>query len=230
MPFKYIFILISCLFITVSTNCQDQIVCFDGHEGSDPFLINGKIYSFFPPPEVRGNPFLFSDDFLPGQLLIMDRQYTGQLLKYDIFNQQLLLNFTTTSGANEVIVVSEAWLQSFSVADREFILRNDIEKNIGIYQIIGDGKLEILCKWEKKLELMGVTGNSYYEFRGPFKKMYLQKGDSLFNFKNNRTFLDLMEPSHRNDIRKFMRAERIRLKKASDDKLNKLIGYCNSLL
>ncbi len=58
--------------------------------------------------------------------------------------------------------------------------------------------------------------------------MYLVRNRKLMNFRNNKTFLKLLDPALVIPVKKYMHENRIRVNKAADPALEDLIYYCNS--
>lgn len=200
----------------------------DIFRSSDPLLYNGKIYLFYPPPATEGNQFLSDRQFMPGSVKLRGVVYFGLLINYDIYNQQLILKYITPTGAALQIIISEAWLESFSLNARNFelIATGDQKK---IFQVIGGGPYRILYRWKKKLELNHFLGSTNRVFSKPRREMNLDRDSLILNYKNNKSFCSLFEADARSEIRDYLRKQKIRVRKADDKSISGLISFCNSL-
>jgi hypothetical protein len=196
---------------------------------ADPVLYNGRFYIFYPPSGTEGDQFISGKQFMTGSLTIKGKSYRGLSLNYDIYNQDVIYKYTIESGAVRQIIIPEALLDSFTLEHRRFQILPGIEGNKTIYQVIGEGSFRIFCFWHKRLELNRFHGASNRVFTKPLKEIYLAYNDTLKVFRNNRTFISLFPPEKREQLRKFLRENRIKISKANDESLTKVMQYCNSI-
>ena len=196
--------------------------------GLDPLLYNGKKYTYFLPPGTGGDQFLFSPDYFVGKATIKGKSFEGITLNYDIYNQQLLLQYADASGIFNIIEISKAWLESFRLGDKDFQFLTFAD-GPRFYQVLGDGPLFILYYWRKKLELDASHGATYFTFSPSMKNQYVLAGDKLRPFKNKRSLISQFDPRHKQEIRNYLYRNRIKLKKASDQAMTELINYIGNL-
>ena len=204
--------------------------------GLDPLLFNGKKYSYFMPSGTGGNQFFFSAEFVKGGLVIRgqgeeETRRKGEkdfLLNYDVYNQKLLLKFTDETGAEQIIEVSEAWLEGFSLDDLNFIYIKD-ENESRIFQVLGTGSYKVLYYWRKNLILTNTATASSYAFTSPIKTSYLLIDGKPRQFGSKGSFMKLFNPAHKVEIKNYLQANGINLKKASDRAMTDLINYISNL-
>jgi hypothetical protein len=98
-----------------------------------------------------------------------------------------------------------------------------------IFQVIGSGPNRILYSWMKKLSLDNFVGAKNYVFSEPQKQMFLLANNRISNFWNNKSFSSLFN-ERRPDVIKYLKGEKINVKKAPDKLMYQLINYCNSIL
>jgi hypothetical protein len=207
---------------------QDAAKELDRVYGLDQLLYNGKKYAYFLPPGTGGNQFLFSPDYFIGEVTIKGKSFEGITLNYDIFNQQLLLQYANETGALNIIEVSKAWLESFRLGNMNFQYLN-FDNGPRFYQVLGDGPFFILYYWRKDLKLDAAYGATYYTFTPTMKSTYVIIGDKLQPFRNKRSLISLFDPGHKPEIKNYMRRNRIKVKKASDQTMTGLINYIGKL-
>ncbi len=130
---------------------QDAAMEMDRVYGLDPLLYNGKIYTYFLPAGTGGNQFLLSADYLTGEVTIKGKTFEGISLNYDIYNQQLLLQYVNETGAFNIIEISKAWLEKFRLGNMEFRCLSPDNKP-GFYQVLGDGPYFIMVLLAKRPE------------------------------------------------------------------------------
>lgn len=215
------------LFLIVFPSSAFSQQNIDGIYGHDPILYNGEIYAYQPPPSVNGNQFLTESEFQQGYVNIDGVIFNDLLLNYDIYNQFILLKFTL-NYRTLIIKLNHENLNKFSIGNKHFCLLPGLKSNKIIYQYFGDGKYQIMYQWQKELNLSN-TQSSYYKFLKPKKTNNLYVNNQLFKYKNNRTFLILFKDSDKSSIKTFLKEEKIKVKKASDQQINSLINFCNAL-
>jgi hypothetical protein len=196
--------------------------------GLDPLLYNGKKYSYFMPHGTGGNQFLTSTDYYYGEVTIRGKRFEGVSLNYDIYNQQLLLQYMNESGAGEIIEISKAWLESFRL-DNMLFRYLSFEDGPRFYQVLGEGPLFILYYYRKDLKLDYANGTSNFAFTPPKKSRFVLIKDKFGQFGNNRGFVSLFDPSVKTAIRGYIRDKGINVKKASDQTMTELINYIGNL-
>ena len=221
-----VFVFLQILIQNFSAHSQEK---FDSIYGLDPILFNGEVYSYRTSPSVQGFQYLSQREFIPGEIIIHGKKYNNHLLNYDIFNQEILLQFKMDYKTTTIQLNKEK-IDAFTLDSRTFKLVNDSENNTyEIYQFFGQGKYTVLYFWEKTLELIDKSGDSYWSFSKPKKTMYLQFNDEKHRFRNNRTFLSHFNKSQKQEIKTYLKQNKLNLKRISDTELNQIIHFCNQL-
>jgi hypothetical protein len=207
---------------------QDAFHEFDKSYGLDPLLYNGKKYSYFMPSGTGGTQFIYSPEFISGEMVIKGYSAAGLDINYDIYNQKLLLRFNDETGASQILEVSEAWLESFRLGDAIFkLLAFNGEKRI--YQVLGDGKYQVLYAWSKKLKLGDYAGHSIYTFSLPFKSRFVYIEGAIYPYNSNLSLVKNFPPDLKMGIKKYLKDRDIKVKKATDQAMADLINYISNL-
>jgi hypothetical protein len=201
----------------------------DNVYGSDPSLYNGRRYIFFLPSNTRGNQYFTDPHFEKGSVKIRGIIYNDLELNYDIYNQQLILQYKDYMGAASLLIISDAWLESFSFKSMNFELISSQDTLKRIFQVLGTGQDRILYHWKKELNLESFQGSQNHMFSNAKKEMNLQSGNQMLRYWNNKSFYSLFESEKRVAVKGYLRKNKIRVKKATDQVMTGLINYCNSL-
>jgi hypothetical protein len=207
---------------------QDAAETIDRVYGLDQLLYNGKKYIYFLPPGTNGDQFIFSTDFILGDVKLKGQVFTNASLNYDIYNQQLLLQYAGETGTFNIIEVSKAWLENFRLGDMVFQYLV-FDQGPRFYQVIGGGTVKILYYWRKNLKLDAAYGSMNYTFSPPVKERFVLTGGNPRSFGNNRSFLALFEPGHKQEIRNYMHQNRIIVKKSTDRTMKELADFIGNL-
>ena len=198
--------------------------------GLDPLLYNGRIYSYHIPSGTAGTPYYHGASFVDGTVTLRGVKYTDLPLKYDVINQQLILQYQLREGGVQQLILSEAWLENFTIGNTYFEMipvRDTIRQ---IAQVIGTGPRRIVNTWTKELKLDSRLGSRSYVFTKAKKRAYLQTGQTCREFLKNKSFIVLFEERHQPEVRKYLQRHHLNLKKANDTALTELIHFCNTSL
>jgi len=197
--------------------------------GYDPLLYNGRIYSFFPEPGTEGTQFIADQFDTNGKVILRGVTYRNLTLNYDLYNQKLVLKYKNAIGSTSLIEISEAWLESFELSGCKFenIAASDTIKRF--YKVLGTGPAKILYYYRKDLLIDTRTASKKHYFSEAHTDKYVKTGNKLLKFNNNKSFVAIFGPGANELIQKYLRKQKIKVRKANDNKMTELINYCNSL-
>lgn len=222
-------LLITMLLVVTSSYSQTPVLSANQIYGLNPELYNGKIYSYAPAITTKGTQFLYGPEFEKGSVVINGKTFGNLLLNYDVFNQQVVLKFMTRMNNMMKIILSDVWLKSFNLGDKHFEILSFPKIKPRIYQVIGKGRYEVLYTWRKDYNLQNTYGASNYAFSKPVRESYLKFKDKLTHYKNNKQFVNLFSSENRPLLNKFLRKNKIKVKKSGSKEILQLINYCNTL-
>jgi hypothetical protein len=224
-----IFLLLFFLIVESGVHAQQSGSGLDDVYGSDPLLYNGKYYTFFPPLNTGGHQYFKDRQFENGSVTIRGITYSDLLLNYDIYNQQLILKYMFNTGATNLIIVSDAWLEKFNYGNTNFKILAAPDTVKRIYQVLGSGSVQIMYFWKKALELDGYYGAKNHVFSAAKREMNVFIDSRILKYSNNKSFYYHFDPVKRSAIKAYIQKNKIRVKKANDETMNELLSYCNTL-
>jgi hypothetical protein len=189
-------------------------------------VINGRKYDYFT-PQIEGHQFLNQQHFIEGTATINGKLYKDLLLNLDIFNQQLVLEFNNSQGAKQMVAMSDASVSSFSLGIKNFEFRTMPDGSKLIYQVIGNDGIRVLYGWKKRVELN--TSKREYYYTPAIRTHFVEIDGNIKRFRGNRSFLNCLSSESKILVRQFMKANRIKVSKATDEEIVLLVNYCNSI-
>lgn len=232
-PFLLLFLMNNNLFSQNQSNASDFIT--EGRDslskvyGLDPLLYNGMIYNSFNPVKAKGDQYFSSSSFTKGEVTIRGIKYKDLDLNFDIYKEELLLRYTTSSNVYNTIMISKAWLEDFSIGNIRFKPYSTSEAPNRLYQVLGNDSIQLLYYWKKVLEYENdYLGNSNMYFNTK-KELNIVINKSLKNFRNNKSFVHLFAKEKQPFIKKYLRQNKIKVTNASDLTMEELINYCSKL-
>ncbi len=202
---------------------------FDRAYGVDYNLVNGIRY-LYPYARAHGHPFLGENRFYTGYAVINGHYYQDLLFKYDICNQQLILNHTFLSGGTEQIIINYEIVDEYELEGKLFRRYSFTETGTKIFQVIESGNLSCLYTWTKEFEHNPTSSWNVYSFTSSKKKRYLLIDDQLFPFLTKRSFLKVFPEEYKKEINQYIRKNHIWLKEAPDNVMQQLIVFCDQII
>lgn len=200
---------------------------FERKYGINADLLNGLKYRY-PYAAAEGSPFLFEGEPV-ADICIKGNVFLDQLVKYDIHNHKLVLEYTDLYGAESSIVLRKEWVDWFRYGEMRFGKFSGAGTKERFYQVVYEGNLSCLYAWERDLKLDSGTGSKQYIFTDPGRTGYLVDGNRFHRFQNRWSFLRFFDNPERREIREYIRSHRIRIRKAPDREMHALMNYCNQV-
>ena len=201
---------------------------FDYLNGPDYNLLNGRLSDF--PYSIDSHPYFNTDSYRHGSLLLNGEAYDNVLINYDIYDQQVILQLSEwISGLNNKVVLNRELIDYFEIDGLMFRLMSSPETRTSFFQVISTGEISCYLLWTKKLYRSSTSVNARYKYLKQSRTVYLQKEDQLFHVKNKSSFASIFDEAYREEIKGYLRREKIRFRNDSDEKLGDLMDYCMEL-
>ena len=182
---------------------------------------------------IEGSPY-YNETFVLGKLLVNGKEVPGNYgIRYNAYNDQIELQ-----GANETEALIKAVNYSCVINNNKYIYRSYQAKKkdtptMGYFQVLTDEANGLLLKQERmkfKEALEAKTSMTQplpARFIPYTNYYYLKNGTSIAAIIHKKTILDNFEPEVQSAIKKYIKSEKIDLKKEYD--LLKLFSYYASL-
>jgi hypothetical protein len=133
------------------------------------------------------------------------------------------------AGNEQLLAISNAWLEAFTLDNKQFELLALQDTLRQIYQVIGTGEIRVLYSFTKILSLDKSYGATNFNFSKPTRESVLLIRSQPIKYKNNRSFIALLGLVNQPILKKFLRQQKINVKKANDVQMVKLMNFCNTL-
>jgi hypothetical protein len=197
--------------------------------GFDQVLDNGFLYIEKYTRKI-GHQFFMKDQLYNGTLVYRGEVYKRVEMKYDIYDQQLVLSIINNNSI-EWIVPHNDFISAFSLGDI-FFSKYNFGGVTRFYQLVNDmGKVKCLYYWSKqRSDSDNINYLGFSEFTDSEKENYLLMDGSLKKYKNNRSFTKLFPNEIKARLREYIRNNHINVTRSSDEKIKELLTFCNSLL
>lgn len=161
---------------------------YDRSYGSDYTLVNGIRYLQIP-AGAEGHPFMGENRFLPGRIVIGEKEFDGTELKFDICNQEIILNYRDFSGSSQQIVLVSDAIDEFTLEDQVFRKMELPDMGQRYVQVMRGDPASCLFYWQKEL-VEGLSGEYYYRYLPEKRSAYLMMNGELQPFRGKRSFVN----------------------------------------
>ncbi len=197
--------------------------------GQDQELVNGLQY-FNHHPRSLGNPYLIDGFVRPGWVSIRGVIYKNIWLRYDIYYQQVEVEYRTLNGADNQVVLVGDRLDHFQIGEHFFRNLSFAGQKEQFYQVIGSGSLVCYIHWEKKL--VPISGNSRFieEFTQAKRQYWLELNGKISEFQSKKDFIKLFPEARKKEMKRLVRQNNLQFRMASPAQLKLFLIAASNLL
>lgn len=197
---------------------------------TDPILVNGTVY-LENLSEIKGHPYFLSEEWLQGGVFIRDRSFPHQKLKYNIETDDVILNTGISDSNFTTVRLNRMLVDSFNidghqfVHSRKFSANDSLDKYFESYNGRGFSFLQRHNKDRNGKYSDNSPGGSYNEMT---TANFIFKDQKLVKIRSKKEFYQFFEEDKK-DIRKFLRTNHIKYRKANTGEIKLLISYISEL-
>lgn len=201
-----------------------------GKQAIDPLLQNGVYYTY-PYYSAVGHPFLGDGEFGVASVIFREKEYLGVTINYDLFNQEIILS-RKTGDVLQMNLLAMEFVSGFSFKGKRFEKKEFEGLQPAFYQLISETPgISCYYLWSKERRETRDSGNrSVYSFSDQKCRYYLCIGGQLHRYKNNNSFIKIQPEEVRSQIKAYLKQHGIRVQDASDQVIEEVIKYSNSVL
>jgi hypothetical protein len=177
---------------------------------------------------IRGDQFLFSSGFMPGSVVINDKEFNNLQVRYDIYNDELL----TITDRGIIIQLNKEMIDFFSMEynNKVFHFKNidadSLSSLSGYVNVLYDGKTPLYVKYRKEILLLAVENK--YDLFNQINKIYLQKYGKFIQINSKKEFLGILK-DQKQQVHNFIKTNNIRISKKNPESFKPVIEYYDKL-
>ena len=193
--------------------------------GDNIRLYNGTEYAR-PYYGITGHPFFNSNDFQKGTVNYDGTQYQDVLMAYDLVGDELIVKAYQDLSLK---LVSEK-ITSFYFSDHRFVRiiqdSNTSKLPTGFYEILNTGPILVLVKRKKIIEqpLKPENPSKFSEYDSYF----LNTEDVYYPIDSRNSLISVFH-DYKNEIKKYLRKNRLNFKKDRANTILKTVEYYTQL-
>jgi hypothetical protein len=177
---------------------------------------------------VKGDQFLFTTEFLPGSVTVEGRTFNNLPVKYDIYNDELLL--ITDHGI--ILQLNKEMVDSFTFDYNKQTFRfkkfdtDSLSSLSGYVNVLYNGGTSLYIKYRKEILLLAVENR--YDMFNQINRIFIQKNGNIFKVDRKGELLKLFE-DQKHLVRSFIRSNKIRISRKTPGSFKPVIEYYDKL-
>jgi len=191
-------------------------------------LINGEKY-YYPYRLAVGDPFFPVHDHNRASVRINGKVYDNQEIKYDIYNNLVVLEFNDMNGASKSIILRSEWLDYFILGNSLFKKFRDEHGSERFGQVIYEGDITCYYFWMKSYRPDTRFGESQYNFSDPLRHSFILINGESRPYTGRHSFFKCIPVKNRPQIKTYVKKNRVRIRRASDADMRLLLEYINQI-
>lgn len=213
-----------------STENEKYYIWFDKIVGvENTGLFNGLRYLEEFRTLNNNHKFFSTSQFIKGNLIYDGQSYYDIDMKYDLFEDQVIVNLQGKSG-NSITELNADRIEQFTLNGITFnrVITNNENLN-GFYAIITDNK-GVLCykRYRKSQKKYIQNKNIYYKFSA-YNEYILSTPTDIYPIKSKSDFIKIF-PEYKNEINNFFRKNKKLINSNYDKFLAQLTNEVSSLI
>ena len=198
--------------------------------GTDDRVVNGKAYlpMHF---NAKGDPYFLTDNWTKSTLVINGEEYNGQEILYNIDIEKPILKTTLKSKEEVLMVLNTDFIEAFYFGEHYFLNGGKYFPDArfkGFEEQVYNGDFKVVIRYQKSF-VSQYTANTPHGFYSGTKSMvYIFDKGELKKLPTKKAMLDYFSDDKKG-IKKFLRKNKIKYKKATANQLKQLFTYCDDI-
>jgi hypothetical protein len=186
-------------------------------------LFNGRIVRSSN-LKIIGDEFLFTKDWLIGDVNINDITFHDIRLKYDIYNDQLIAAYNQVTAVQLNKELIKEFILTFE--NRKVIFENfsTIKDNPvnGFGQVLYKGETCLIIKHAKKIQELAVNNrfDEYYQIQ----TIYLLKEGRFYKVTDRKDLLDILSDKKK-QVQMYLKEHKIKIRKKDPSSIIPLLKF-----
>ncbi len=195
----------------------------------DHDLINGRVLM---PSRLTtyGHPYLGEDEFVKGFVTVNNKNFNDVDLKYDVVNQNVVVEYTYRKDLKRAIVLNNEFIQGFTINNKHFEYIDFPGEGKKIMQVLPANALTCYYYYFKTAEEKPEGRYLVIQIHPTKTRRYIKLQDDFIQYKSNRSFRKIFDEKYKTEIKKYLKSRRLSVKIISDEEMKLLLQFCDELI
>lgn len=210
---------------------NDLFIFTEKQYRADDILLNGEMY-FQKHYKANGFPYYKTNEYLKADIYIQNKKFSNKNVKYDLEKDCFITEIEKTDKSLCFFVLNSYLIDSIIINNNKFVHSRLIDikdLQVGYYEIIFNSKIIFLSKHVKYFKENYTNSNPYGVYSKQNTDYYIYYNNNLFKVNKRRQLLNVFA-KEKKEIKKYMRKNKIRYRKANNSDLILLMIKIQSLL
>ncbi len=177
-----------------------------------------------------GHPYFPENSFCEGSISLHGETYDGVRLKYDIYSQQVVLEYTDLENRYNQLIIDSTRIESFSLEGYLFKKMAMPEGETLFYQVFDSGPVAAYVHWSKTATTYSSDLQYTHRFSKPDLTCYVGYNGQIQPINNRQSFASIFPESLLRPLRKYFRKEKLSFREAEPEDLQHLVQFVADLL
>jgi hypothetical protein len=192
--------------------------------GLDQDLINGiQFYERYS--HCEGNPYFPSNSFYRGELSLLGERFDHVMMKYDVYAQQLVLEYTDYSLRYNQVIIDGIRIDSFRLGKHVFKKMGLLDRKPLFYQVIRSGPVTLYIHWSKQMTTTSFKSRYTHQLSDHNGEFFLMFREELQPFHHRKSFISLLPDPIRSDMGRYIRQHHITFREPDPEVMEGLVRY-----
>ncbi|MFN8259242.1 MAG: hypothetical protein U0W24_26370 [Bacteroidales bacterium] len=188
-------------------------------------LYNGRVWKnlYY---SIENHQFLFTKEFLPATVTINKKTFKNLWLRYDIFNDEIIIPSNTGGVLNLNKELVDSFTIFFGDKERHFSKIDNTEGLDGFAEVLYSNKTALYVKFGKKIEFSSTENSkdNFYEFY----RIYFVTEKKAYLIQSKKDFYKLPGIDAKR-TKEFIRKNKLTVTKKYPDSFIPVIKFCEGL-
>lgn len=184
---------------------------FDNQVGNENLNLNKGVFHKETFKTLnKSHQYFTTQKFSHGQIVYDGNPYDNILMKYDVFNNKLIIKLLNQKG-HHLIVLSNNLIDSFSIKQHHFIKHKSKDNHILFYEVLAKNNVYTLFKRNIKSRNNKIEKKSSYSYFKNSNKYILLYKNKHYDLNSKKDFTQIFK-SKKKQIKSFYRLKKTSLK------------------
>jgi hypothetical protein len=197
--------------------------------GLDQDLVNGLQY-YNRHLYSTGHPYFQNDQIKKGSITIKGKIFYNVKLKFDIYSQNVELEYENISGGRNQVITIFDQVDAFTLGDFQFqklIIEEGDEK---YYQVISTACFTVYVFWEKGLLPLNGSTTHVEKFTDAKHSYLLDLAGELTPFNSRKDFSECFPEEDQKEIKRLLSRNQFKFRTAQVDQIVRNVEWVCNLL
>jgi hypothetical protein len=168
-------------------------------------LNKGTEYPTYESLQPNEHAYFMSEDWIDGTINYGGEVYKNVSMQFDLFRDKIVVEHTLSHIAMELINENIKW---FDLLGHRFVfVKSDDKKREGFYDLLYDGKVKALAKYEKSQQ-KNIKDKKVTYYFAERTHYYLFKEGNYYPVSSKNAALDVFSDKER-ELKQFLKKEKI---------------------